>query len=115
MRYFLPNGQPLFRVQVELGTQSISNFITETNIPSSNPFATPEKLHTQVLKNNHQLNISRGLSFRAARVVETKELLAMSISQPESTPILASSRKFDDNYKTANLKSKERGNCQRCT
>lgn len=42
------------------------------HIPSSKPLATPEKLHTAVQKNSHQLKISGGQAFTAATVAFTR-------------------------------------------
>lgn len=76
--------------------------------PSSNPFATPEKLQTHVLKINHQLNIARGLCLSAVRVVATKELLAMSIRRSKLTPIPISARKYHDDLMTLGWKSRSK-------
>jgi hypothetical protein len=46
-------------------------------LPSSKPFATPEKLHMQVQNMSHQLKISLGLSLMAAWVVLTSDCFAI--------------------------------------
>jgi hypothetical protein len=44
----------------------------ERDIPSSNPFATPEKLHTAVQKKSHTLKISGGQALMASTVALTR-------------------------------------------
>lgn len=54
-------------------------------IPSSNPFATPEKLHTAVQKKSQTLNISRGHALMALTVsLRRLDLVIVSTIKPSS-------------------------------